>query len=61
MITPKLKDVLSCDELDNVCLNEKVFQHFPVTVVEFDELILGSLLMMSGCILFCGGKQFVKL
>lgn len=57
MTTPKLKDVLSCDDLDNVCaskvvsealllkadaphkiLNERVYQHFPVTV-EFDDPI----------------------
>lgn len=58
MTTPKLKDVLSCYDLDNVCaskvvsealllkadaphkiLNERVYQHFPVTVVEFDDPI----------------------
>lgn len=57
MTTPKLKDVLSCDDLDNVCaskvvsealllkadaphkiLNERVYQHFPVTL-EFDDPI----------------------
>eukprot|EP00253_Pinus_taeda_P025731 PITA_25731 len=62
MTTHKLKDVLSCDDLDNVCasnvvsealllkvdaphkiLNERVYQHFPVTVVEFDDPIKESM------------------
>lgn len=62
MTTHKLKDVLSCEDLDNVCaykvvsealllkadaphkiLNERVYQHFPVTVVEFDDPIKESI------------------